>query len=183
MPDACQVSPLSFSRVILILIYICTYMLCARIYVGLCACVCISRPLRERTRGNSSYFRSAHISLFVCHRTHRISPPFPSSTRRISRLQQHPRPLSNSAPCAYVRLLLSLLSSSAQRLVPPPDMSPVLLPGFSVRESDNIPTIQDIRHRGISLQLVFPEFSGNAVESNTLVSEYNASHVISRGVT
>jgi len=91
MPDACQVSPLFYSRIILVLA-----MLSLSLSLFLYVCMCIW-PSRGRTRGNSSYFRSAHISLFVP--LHLASLPI-LNAEDISPIQQHSRLLSNLAPCA-----------------------------------------------------------------------------------
>lgn len=193
MPDACQVSPLSFSRVILILV-VC--MCCGSVCVCVCgalsvACVCTyvdtcvrtSDPREEEPAETAPIFAphtSLSLSLSSCYR---ISPPFLFSARRISRLQQHPRSLSNSAPCAFVLLLLSFIFLVCTTSGP---TSWYVCRFFLVLPFAN-PTIslqyRDIGHRGISLHPALPEFSGDAVESNILVSKYNASHVISHGAT
>lgn len=171
MPDACQVSPFSSSRVILILVCIC----CMCLYVCFYVYVCVHLTLeRKNPRKQLLFSLHTHLSLRATASRHPspnardISLPAASAaTFELGAMCIRPPPPSlyfSRLHDVWFHLLICL----------------PFLPGSSVRESDNIPTIRDIGHRGISLQPAFPEFSGDAVESNTFVLECNAPHVISR---
>lgn len=115
MPDACQVprspSLASFSS----LLCMCT------VYVRVCVYMYVSMYLTlERKNPRKQLLFSFCTSLSSCHCI--SPPPFPSSTRRISRLSSSIR--GHFRTRRHVRssvFFFSLFFSSARRLVPPPD--------------------------------------------------------------
>lgn len=102
MPDACQVSPFSFSRVILVLA-VCVQFLCVCVYV------CVSDPQEEEAAETAPIF-APHLFLSVFLRATASCHPFPSSARRISRLSSSMR--GHFRTRRHVRSSASFFSSS-----------------------------------------------------------------------
>lgn len=113
MPDACQVFPACLLSP--------TLHLCVRVHVYLCVRVSLTRKRKKP--------RKQAVPIFTPH-----SIPVPSAARHpspwISRLdiQQHPRPLSNSVPCASIYLLFLISAQCLSHLpIHPPHFSRFLL--------------------------------------------------------
>lgn len=159
-------------------LYVCAVSEC--VFVCVCVCVCAHLTLeRKNPRKQLLFSLRTHLSLRATASRHPSRPQCggylaSSSIRGHFRTRRHVRSSAS---------FFSLFPSSARRLVPPPDMSARFFLVFPFANPTISPTMRDIGHRGISLQPALPEFSGDAVESNILVSEHNAPHVISRGVT
>lgn len=133
-------------------------------------CVRASDPREEEPAETAPIF--AHISLFAPPHlaTLPVSPQrggylTSSSIRGHFRTRRHVR--SSASFFFFIFLVWSHLLIRRSFLIP-----------FSrIRQYPYNMGHRTPRH----LVAALPEFSGDAVESNTLVSEYNASHVISRG--